>query len=153
MLTNRSAPPATVVPVLIYEDVEAAIEWLCKTFGFVERLRANIPGERVTHAQLTIAEGAIMLGRQGGEYRVPRPTEVSQYVSVQVENVDTHYDRARELGANILSRPTDMPFGERQYIVLDPWGHRWTFSQHIADLAAEDWGARSGSDETNLHHN
>ncbi len=41
-----------------------------------------------------------------------------------------------------MKPPTDMPFGERQYTVEDPWGHRWTFSQSIADVAPEVWGAR-----------
>lgn len=61
MVINRSAPRATVVPILVYEDVAKAIEWLCGTFGFAERLRAAGPGGIVAHAQLAIAEGAIML--------------------------------------------------------------------------------------------
>ena len=142
MVVNRSAPRATVVPVLVYEDVAKAIEWLCGTFGFKERLRAGGPGGSVSHAQLDIAEGAVMLGRQGGEFRTPRPDEVSQYVVVHVEDVEGHFEQARQCGARILKPPTDMPFGERQYTAEDPWGHRWTFSQSIADIALEAWGAR-----------
>ncbi len=81
MVVNRSAPRATVVPILVYEDVAAAIDWLCDAFGFTERLRAAGPGGVVSHAQLVIgegAEGALMLGRPGGEFRPPRPGEVSQ---------------------------------------------------------------------------
>jgi Glyoxalase/Bleomycin resistance protein/Dioxygenase superfamily len=84
MVVNRSAPRATVVPVLVYEDVAKAIDWLCDTFGFTERLRAAGPGGGVSHAQLAIAEGAVMVGRPGGEFRPPRPNEVSQYVTVHV---------------------------------------------------------------------
>ena len=142
MVVNRSAPRATVVPVLVYEDVTKAIEWLCGTFGFKERLRAGGPGGSVSHAQLDVAEGAVMLGRQGGEFRPPRPDEVSQYVVVHVEDVEGHFEHARQCGARILKSPTDMPFGERQYTAEDPWGHRWTFSQSIADVALEAWGAR-----------
>ena len=109
MVVNRSAPRATVVPILVYEDVAAAIDWLCDAFGFTERLRAAGPGGVVSHAQLAVAEGALMLGRPGGEFHPPRPGEVSQYVVVHVEDVD-------------------MPFGERQYTAEDPGGHRWTFS-------------------------
>ncbi len=143
MVANRSAPGASVVPILVYEDVEKAIDWLCDTFGFKERLRAGAPGGPVLHAQLAFAEGAVMLGRQGGEFRAPRSGEVSQYVTVHVENADEHFERARRLGAKILKAPADMPFGERQYTVEDPWGHRWTFSQSIADVALESWGARA----------
>jgi len=83
-----------------------------------------------------------MLGRQGGESRSPRPNEVSQYVTVRVEDVNEHFEHARQRSARILKPPTDMPFGERQYTVEDPWGHRWTFSQSIADVPPEAWGAR-----------
>jgi len=100
------------------------------------------PGGSVSHAQFTFAEGAIMIGRPGGEFRPPRPNEVSQYVVVHVEDVNAHFEHARQCGAQILKPPTDMPFGERQYTVVDPWGHRWTFSQSIADVALEAWGAR-----------
>ena len=140
MVVNRSSPRATVVPVLVYEDVDKAIDWLCGTFGFRERLRAAAGG-RVTHAQLDIAEGAVMLGRQGAEFRPPRPNEVSQFLHVHVEEVDKHFENARQCGARVLKPPTDMPFGERQYTVEDLGGHRWTFSQSIADVAPEEWGA------------
>ena len=142
-MVNRSAPRATVVPVLVYEDVTKAITWLCDTFGFTERLRAAHPSAGVTHAQLNVADGAVMLGRQGGEFRAPRPSEVSQYVVVHVADVDQHFEHAQQCGARILKSPVNMPFGERQYTSEDPWGHRWTFSQSIADVAPEDWGAVS----------
>jgi uncharacterized glyoxalase superfamily protein PhnB len=140
MVVNRSAPRATVVPVLVYEDVGKAIDWLCSVFGFSERLRAG-PGGIVTHAQLAIAEGAVMIGRQGAEFRPPRPDEVNQYVVVHVDDVDRHYEHARQGGARILRAPADLPFGERQYTAEDLGGHRWTFSQSIADVALEAWGA------------
>ena len=95
MVVNRSAPRATVVPILVYEDVEKAIDWLCDTFGFTERVRAAGPGGNVSHAQLAIVEGTVILGRQGGEFRPPRADEVSQYVVVHVENVDKHFEHAR----------------------------------------------------------
>jgi uncharacterized glyoxalase superfamily protein PhnB len=140
-MVNRSAPTATVVPILVYEDVAKAIDWLCDAFGFKERLRAGPPGGIVTHAQLEIGEGAIMLGRQGGEFRPPRPNEVNQYVTVRVDDVDKHFEQAQRCGARVLKSPAGMPFGERQYTVEDLGGHRWTFSQSIADVPFEVWGA------------
>ena len=141
VVVNRSAPRATVVLILVYEDVGKAIDWLCVTFGFRERLRVGAPGGSVAHAQIDIGECAIMLGRQGAEFRPPRPNEVSQYVTVHVEDVDKHFEQAQRCGARILKPPADMPFGERQYTVEDLGGHRWTFSQSIADVPFEVWGA------------
>jgi uncharacterized glyoxalase superfamily protein PhnB len=143
MVVNRSAPGATVVPILVYEDVGGVIDWLCDAFGFTERLRAGPPGGSIAHAQLAIGDGAVMLGRQGAEFRPPRAGEVSQYVTVHVDDVDRHFEHARQRGARILKPPADMPFGERQYTAEDPGGHRWTFSQSIADVAPASWGART----------
>jgi uncharacterized glyoxalase superfamily protein PhnB len=144
MITNRSAPSADVVPILIYEDVGQAIQWLCRAFGFSERLRAEHNGV-INHAQLAFAEGAVMLGRQGGTFRAPGESGIAQYVHVTVLDVERHFDHAKACGAEIVEAPTDKPFGERQYTARDPFGHWWTFSQHIADLAPEDWGASSRS--------
>lgn len=142
IVKNRSAPTATIVPILIYEDVSQAISWLCRAYGFTERLRAERDGV-TSHAQLAVAEGAIMLGRQGAPYRAPHGTEVTAYVLVTVDDVDKHYQHAKQCGAHIVHAPTDMPFGERVYTAQDHAGHRWTFSQHIGDVAPEEWGAKS----------
>jgi uncharacterized glyoxalase superfamily protein PhnB len=59
---------------------------------------------------------------------------------VRVADVDWHYEQARQRGVRILRPPADYPYGERQYTAEDLGGHRWTFSQSIADVAPEDWG-------------
>jgi uncharacterized glyoxalase superfamily protein PhnB len=56
MLTNRSMPECTVIPVLSYPDVGQAIDWLCPAFGFTLRLRI---GDH--RAQLAIGDGAIVI--------------------------------------------------------------------------------------------
>ena len=142
MIANRSAPKATVVPILVYEDVAAALDFLARAFGFKERLRAEYGGS-ITHAQMDVGECSIMIGRQGGPFRAPQDSStVSQYASVHVENVDAHFAHAKAAGATILKEPQDMPFGVRQYTAQDIGGHWWTFSQNIRDVAPEEWGAK-----------
>lgn len=152
MIVNRSAPGGAIVPSLIYNDVAKAIEWLCVVFGFTERLRVTGADGKVGHAQLAIGMGGVLLGgpRKGqgfanspdsADLRTPRPNEVTQTLSVHVEDVDRHYEHAKARGARILSPPTTCPFGERQYTAEDLDGHRWTFSQSVADVKPEEWGA------------
>jgi uncharacterized glyoxalase superfamily protein PhnB len=57
-----------------------------------------------------------------------------------VEDADRHYEQAVSHGARIHSPPTDFPYGERQYNAEDIGGHRWTFSQSIADVDPASWG-------------
>src|SRR5258708_30692746 len=101
-IVNRSAPTATVVPVLVYDDVAKAIDWLCEAFGFSERLRAARPDGKVMHAQLNIREGALMLGAQGGDFKPPYPHAVNQYVNVRVDEIDRHFAHAIRFCAKIV---------------------------------------------------
>ena len=135
MIKNRSAPPGTIVPWLSYPDVDRAITWLCGAFGFTERLRTPPePDGSIHHAQLAVGQGSVVLTSAPAA----RPG-VSLFVPV--EDVDAHYERAREFGARIVSAPRTCEFGERQYGVEDPAGYGWTFSQSVADVNPEDWGA------------
>jgi len=59
---------------------------------------------------------------------------------VRVADVDSHYERAKQCGARIVHPPTDYHYGERQYMAEDLDGHRWTFSQTIADVDPKAWG-------------
>ena len=119
-------PPGSVIPELGYDDVGEAAEWLCRAFGFRERLR--IGDHRI---QLHVGDGAVVVTDRGAA----RST-----VMVRVEDADDHHERAEREGACIVSPPTDHPFGERQYTAEDFAGHRWTFSQSIADIDPADWG-------------
>jgi uncharacterized glyoxalase superfamily protein PhnB len=123
-------PPSVVIPVLSYPDVREAVGWLCRSFGFVERLRI---GDH--RAQLSFGEGSIVVTGQPGE-----PVGSGPSVMVRVADVYSHCEHARQLGARIISPPADYPYGERQYTAEDLGGHRWTFSQTIADVDPRDWG-------------
>ena len=130
MSTNRSMPPATLIPELPYSDVREATDWLCRVFGFRERLR--IGNHR---AQLQFGDGSMVV-IQGKE-------PISSYaVMVRVQDVDAHYESAAANGAQVTSTPADFPYGERQYTVRDIGGHHWTFSQTIADIDPGSWGGQ-----------
>lgn len=126
MRANRSVPAASVVPVLPYPDIETATAWLRDAFGFA--LRVRIAGHR---AQLVYRDGAIIVTQ--GE---PLPATVH----VRVDDADAHHARASTAGARVVRPPADHPYGERQDTAEDPAGHRWTFSQTIADVDPADWG-------------
>ena len=130
MPTNRSMPPGPVIPELAYADVPAAAQWLCKAFGFVERLR--IGSHRI---QVLVGAGSIVVVEADSS-----GTAASCRVMVPVDDVDAHYAAARAAGATVSGEPTTYPFGERQYSAIDIGGHRWTFSQSVADSDPASWG-------------
>jgi uncharacterized glyoxalase superfamily protein PhnB len=129
MLTNRSMPPGLIIPELTYPDVPQAVDWLCRCFGFVERLR--IGNHR---AQLSYGRDSIIITAQGDG---PAPCCT---LMMRITDVDDHHARLVRLGVRILNPPTDYPYGERQFTAEDLGGHRWTFSQTIQDVDPGDWG-------------
>jgi uncharacterized glyoxalase superfamily protein PhnB len=139
MKPNRSIPSSTVIPVLVYPDVRAAVAWLEGAFGFAERVRI---GED-HRAQLSVGDAAVIVGDVRHERRPPRPGEVTHSVVVRVDDARAHCERARGHGARIVMEPTDFEYGERQYTAEDLAGHQWTFSETLADVAPEAWGGIS----------
>jgi uncharacterized glyoxalase superfamily protein PhnB len=147
MKPNRSIPASTVIPVLVYPDVRAAVAWLSDAFGFTERLRI---GED-HRSQLRVGagdgdgdgDGDLIVADAHGDRRPPRPGEITHSVTVRVADARAHCERARQEGARIVMEPTDFEYGERQYTAEDPAGHQWTFSQTLADVAPEEWGGES----------
>ena len=138
MKPNRSAPASTVIPVLIYPDVRAAVDWLSAAFGFTERLRI---GEN-HRSQLKVGDGDLVVAEPRGDRQPPQPGQVSQSVMVRVEDARAHCEQARAQGARILMEPTDQMFGERQYSAEDFAGHHWTFTQTLTDVDPADWGGQ-----------
>ncbi len=120
-------PPGVIIPELPYDDVGTAAAWLCQAFGLRERLR--IGNHRF---QLSFGQGSVVA--------IERKELGTSSVLVHVDDIDSHYEHAKESGARIMSPPTDYPFGERQYTAEDIGGHRWTFSQTIADVDPGTWG-------------
>jgi uncharacterized glyoxalase superfamily protein PhnB len=138
MKANRSIPRSTVIPVLIYPDVREAVAWLGAAFGFVERLRI---GDN-HRSQLRVGDGAVIVAEPGGFHRAPSHEAVTQFVMVRVADALAHCERARANGARILTEPTDFMYGERQYGAEDFAGHRWTFTQSLADVDPATWGGQ-----------
>src|SRR5438067_10708847 len=84
LVSNRSFPPATVIPELAYADVAAAAAWLCDAFGFTERLRVG------DHRVQLVFGGGAMVATDGG----PAGNDVAHAVLVKVEDADAHHARA-----------------------------------------------------------
>ena len=140
MLTNRSAPPATVTPVLVYPDVRAAVAWLEEAFGFEERVRIG-DGHR---SQMRVgSDGAIVVADVGGERVQPAGGGVTHLLKVRVPDVDAAFVRARDRGARVVEELTTWEYGERSGVLEDIGGHRWELTQTVRDVPPEEWGGVS----------
>jgi uncharacterized glyoxalase superfamily protein PhnB len=64
-------------------------------------------------------------------------------LTVYVDDVDAHYERAKAAGATIELELTTYPWGDRRYQAIDPEGHHWGFAQHMFDAPPDAWMALS----------
>jgi uncharacterized glyoxalase superfamily protein PhnB len=141
MIRNRSAPPATITPVLIYPDVRAAVDWLAAAFGFEERVRIG----EAHRAQLQVgADGAIVVADVRHSQVAPSGGVATHVIKVRVQDVDAAVARALDQGARVVDELTTHEYGERSCMVEDPGGHLWELSQTVRDVDPSEWGGTGG---------
>ncbi|MGD0667733.1 MAG: VOC family protein [Bryobacteraceae bacterium] len=142
MIKNRSVPADVILPHITYRDVAAAVAWLTKALGFTEHYRYGEPGGRVNGAQMHLGDAWIMLSRAQQGWTSPAQAGCgTQSLTVFVDDVDAHFERAKAAGARIVEDLHETEYGERQYGVEDLEGHHWLFSRHARDVSPEEWGA------------
>ena len=137
MTDSSKTSTATIIPTLRYRDAPAAIDWLCKAFGFEPHLVVPGQGGRIAHAQLVRGNGMIMLGSAGDDEfgRLQQPLErpdapVSQSPYIIVADVDAHHATAVAAGAEVVMAPKDEDHGGRGYSCRDLEGHLWNFGSY-----------------------
>ena len=128
MLVNRSAPPATMTPVLVYDDVRAAVAWLESAFAFGERVRI---GDR-HRAQLRVgSDGAVVVADADAGLGCAKRRRVRDAHRQGDVCMYAAFARAREAGARVVEELTTWEYGERSGIVEDIGGHRWELTQTV----------------------
>jgi uncharacterized glyoxalase superfamily protein PhnB len=136
-MVNRAT--ATLIPCLRYRDAPAAIEWLCRTFGFEKHLVAPNADGSIAHAQLSFGNSMVMLGSvQQKETEFGRlmkqPDELggasTQSIYVVVKDTDLVYAQAKAAGAKIAMAIGSEEYGGRGFSCYDLEGHLWSFGSY-----------------------
>jgi uncharacterized glyoxalase superfamily protein PhnB len=136
--SGRSA----IIPAIRYRNAKAAIEWLCRVFGFEQQLVVPGAGDTIAHAQLTLGGGMIMLGSAESASAwgqlIKQPDEIGGYETqgpyVVVEDADAVYARAKAAGATIVIDIQDQPQGGRAFTCRDLEGRLWSVGTY------DPWG-------------
>ena len=126
-----------IIPTMRYKDAPKAIDWLCKAFGFERHLVVTGENGTIAHAQLSFGNAMIMLGSKNeNEYGkwLSTPKEINgintQAPYIIVEQIDEHYKKAIQKGAEIIIDIKDQDYGGRVYTCRDPEGHIWNFGSY-----------------------
>jgi PhnB protein len=137
-VVHRRTP--AIYPRLAYRDEVAALEFLTRAFGLIERRESRMEHPDGMLAWLEIGDGVVMIGRAGDErHGLHSPLEVgasTAMVNVYVPDIDAHHRRAESEGARIVTPLEDMFWGDRRYEALDLEGHRWHFAERASGTRA-----------------
>ncbi len=141
-ITNQSSNDSStqgtqspVIPVLVYEDIEAAHDFLVRVFGFTSGGLHRDDDGNVVHGEVRLGDAAIWLHRVTAEHGMASPIGAAQAhggLVVVVPDVDAHHAHSVASGARIDGGPTDQEYGLREYGARDPENHRWWFSTPLA---------------------
>lgn len=128
-MTATATSATTVIPFLRYADARAAIGWLGKALGFVEKAVFDSPDGKVGHAELRFDDALVMLSSTKSDALALRPPRElggsNQSICLVVSDPDAHHARALSAGAEIVWPLNDTSYGARCYACRDPEGHLW----------------------------
>lgn len=134
---NKIVNGSTIIPGMRYRNAHAAIDWLCKAFGFEKHAVYEDDQGRVMHAQLVYGSGMVMLSDVNpdgfGKY-MAQPDEIqgreTQCAAVTVTDCKAHYERAKAAGAVIIDEYAEKDYGGAGYGCRDLEGHLWWFGSY-----------------------
>jgi uncharacterized glyoxalase superfamily protein PhnB len=121
---------------LRYDDARAAIGFLTRTLGFVEQQVSEGDDGSVAHAELSFADGVVMIGTRRASPDAFDTGRAVVYLALgSAEEVDAHHARAVAAGAEVVQELVDQPYGSREYAVRDPEGNVWSVGSYRPQVA------------------
>jgi PhnB protein len=129
--------PHTITAHIVVRDPQSAAEWYTTVLGAVERSRIPLPGGKVMTIELMIGDSTLMIADEFPDLGIVSPKTLGGTYSALViatDDIDALWQRALAAGATIFHPLEDTFWGERFGQVMDPFGHRWGFAQHVKDV-------------------
>lgn len=130
-----------VTPWIISKDTDGLVKFMTDVFGAKETPGSRMVGDdgKIAHVEVTIGDSPVMAfdAKDGWP-------ETPAFLRLYVANVDETIARAVAAGAALVTRATDLAFGDRVARARDPWNNLWWIHQHIEDVDAETMMQRFG---------
>lgn len=147
MIDDHNRP--TMASGVCYREPKAALRWLEEAFGFEPFMVILDTEGNLMHSEMRYGDALIMVGNEwSDDHRSPASIggKNTQTVHIKLDDgIDTHCERARKAGAEILAEPEDQFYGDRTYRARDPEGHIWTFGQAVRRMTREEWDRAGGT--------
>jgi PhnB protein len=132
----------TVTPFVIVKGAAKLLDFVREAFGAQEMARVPAEDGTIGHAETRVGDSVVMMfDAKEGWPATPA------FLRLYVEDCDATYQRALDAGATSVTRPTNMPWGDRASRVRDPLGNIWWIMTRIEDVSPEEEGKRWGQKE------
>jgi len=134
-----------VIPHLVVDDAAAALTFYKKALGAEEVMRMPAEdGKRLMHSEIKVGDARIFVRdafpeycEAGGKDGSPKTFGGSAVtLHLQVENCDAAVKQASDAGATVVIPPADQFWGDRYGVVVDPFGHAWSFAHTLEKVPA-----------------
>ena len=132
---------AELIPYLCCKDASAAIDFYKKAFGATEQYRMEGDDDNIGHATMQIMGATFYLSDEWPEGDVYSPQTLGGSpvaLHLNVPDVDAVFDQAVAAGATAVRPVADQPYGDRNGVLVDPFGHRWSVSRTIEEVSSEE---------------
>jgi PhnB protein len=134
-----------VIPHLVVDDAAAALAFYKKALDAKEVMRLPAEdGKRLMHSEITVGDARIFVrdafpehcpsGGTDGSPKIYGGTAITLHL--QVENCDAAVEQAAGAGATVAMPPEDQFWGDRYALVVDPFGHLWSFAHTLEKVPA-----------------
>lgn len=135
-----------VTPYLIIRGAAAALDFYQQAFGATERMRLEMPGGIIGHAEIQLGDSVIMMADEFPQMNARGPESYGGSpvsLHVYVTDVDAVVARAVSFGAKVMRPVTNQFYGDRSGTITDPFGHTWNIATHVEDVSPEETTLRA----------
>ncbi len=130
----------TITPYLVAEDAAKAIELYQAAFDAVEEMRMPAPdGTGIWHACMQVGSSKLFLCDENPKQQMLVGKGVRFYL--YFDDVEAQHRQAIAAGMQEAMPPTDMFWGDRMSMVVDPFGITWTLASHVREVSDEEMAA------------
>jgi PhnB protein len=134
----------SLTPHLVCVNALEAIEFYKRAFGAKDGGVMLTPDGKLMHAQIRIGDSCVMLMEENKQWGALGPTSLGGSpvtLHLYVNDCDAVYAKAVAEGATDKMAPSDMFWGDRYGVLVDPYGHNWAIATHVRDVSPEDMQA------------
>ncbi|CAN5336282.1 VOC family protein [soil metagenome] len=129
-----------MTPYLTARDPAASLDFYEAAFGFERGQTMPGPDGAVVHAEMRYKSGLLIMfgveGMMGSTMRSPVSGGFEEPITlyVYVDDVDALFEKSRRAGAEVVSAPEDMFWGDRVTRLRDPDGYAWSFATNVGEF-------------------